>query len=241
MAIGTTAAILGAAAIGTAGSVIAGGMQSKAASKAAQAQTDAASKQVALQEKIYNQNRADAMPWLDAGRKALTSYMGELGLSDEARAGKFESGFKKTPGYDFAVEEGEKGVLNSLSALGMKNSGAALKALTRFRTGLADQTYGTYLDRLSGVSTGGQVQAGNNQTAGQNFANSAGQAISDMGAARASGYVGSANAWSNALSGATNNVSNALGWMAFQSHGPKARSQLRGAQSSMMPMRRRKG
>lgn len=208
MAIGTTMAILGAAAIGGVASLAGGAMQANAATQAASTQAAAADRSLALQERQHEQSRTDSLPWMEAGRKALAAYQGELGLSDEAKAGTFKSGFKETPGYGFAVAEGEKGVLNNMAALGMKNSGAALKALTRFRTGLADQTYQTYLDRLSGASTGGQTQAAQNASLGANFANNASNTIQDGATARASGYVGGANAWSNALS----NVSNQAGW-----------------------------
>lgn len=208
MAIGTTMAILGAAAIGGVASLAGGAMQANAANQAAQTQAQAADNALALQERQYNQGRTDSLPWMEAGKKALAAYQGELGLSDEAKAGTFQSGFKETPGYQFAVEEGEKGAVNNLAALGMKNSGAALKALTRFRTGLADQTYNNYLDRLSAASTGGQAQVSQNNVLGAQYANTAGQTMQDKGAATASGYVGGANAWSNALS----NMSNQAGW-----------------------------
>jgi hypothetical protein len=211
MAIGTTMAILGAAAIGGAASLAAGAMQSNAAQQAANTQAAAADKALELQRQQHDQARQDSMPWMNAGKTALNAYMGELGLSDEAKAGTFQSGFKTTPGYEFAVQEGEKGAINNLAALGMKNSGAALKALTRFRTGLADQTYNNYLDRLSAASTGGQAQVSQNNALGAQYAQTAGQTLQDKGAATASGYVGGANAWSNALSNLSNNAGWALG------------------------------
>lgn len=249
MAIGTTAAIIGAAAIGGATSIAAGAMgsrasqsaanvQAQAADRAAEAQIEAARLSAEVQregldfqKKTYEQTRADQLPWLEAGKTALTSYMGELGLSDEAKAGTFESGFKETPGYGFMVEEGEKSVLNNLAALGMKNSGAALKALTKFRTGLANQTYDNYLNRLSGVAGTGQTAATNLASQGQNMAGNVQNTLGGIartheqaGAARASGYqqvgqaqasgmIGSANAWNNALSGITNTAGNALGYL----------------------------
>ena len=208
MAIGTSMALLGAAAIGGVASLAGGAMQANAANQAAQTQAQAADRALALQERQYNQSRTDSLPWMEAGRTALDAYMGELGLSSAARNGTFRSGFRETPGYKFLVEEGEKGAINNLAALSMKNSGAALKALTRFRVGLADQTRNNYLDRLSAASTGGQAQVSQNAQLGANFANNASQTIQDGAAARASGYVGGANAWSNALS----NFSNQAGW-----------------------------
>ncbi len=134
-------------------------------------------------------------------------------------------GFQETPGYEFQVEQGEKGVLNNLAALGMKNSGAALKALTRFRTGVANQEYNNYLNRLSGAAGMGQSQvqsnnaalmagAGNIGSALMSGAANQGNALQNAGAARASGYVGSANAWNNALGGLASNIGGGLGHLA---------------------------
>lgn len=223
MAIGTTMAILGAAALGGVASIAGGAMQASAAEKAANTQAAGAANALALQERQYNESVTRSQPWIDSGRSALDAYMGELGLSDAAKNGTFKSGFKETPGYQFAVDEGEKGAVNNLAALGMKNSGAALKALTRFRTGLADQTYNGYLDRLSASSTGGQAQVANNNAMSANYANTASSTIQDQAAATASGYVGGANAWSNALSGlakqggwalgmGSNNYGNGFNW-----------------------------
>lgn len=211
MAIGTTAAILGAAAIGGAASIAGGMMQSNAATQAANVQANAADKALALQEKQYNESKAASQPWVNAGKTALEAYMGELGLSDAAKSGTFQSGFQKTPGYDFQMQQGQEGVQNSLAALGMKNSGAGLKAITRYSQGLADQTYNNYLDRLSAASTGGQAQVSQNNALGQNAVAQMGQTLQDKGAATASGYVGSANAWGNALTNLSKNAGWALG------------------------------
>jgi hypothetical protein len=201
-----------AALIAAGGSILGGLFGSSAADKAAKAQTDASNRAINLQEATIAQSRLDSAPWLDAGKKALGSYMGELGLG----APGFVSQFEKTPGYDFQVEEAEKGAVNHLGALGMKNSGAALKALTKLRSGLATQEYGNYLGRLSGMAGVGQNQVANDNTLSMNSALSRGQLMQDAGAARASGYVGSANAWTGAL----NSVGNTLGtWGAYKQFG----------------------
>ena len=309
MAIGSTAAMLGAAAIGTAGSVATGAMQANAAGNAADAQAmaameaarlqaEATDKSIQAQRDAIQQGRIDSFPWALAGGQALYKYMDELGIprpetpimpslevgpmagldptgyaatqmddlrKDIAKAerklgrggankqakrqarydeltGQLEelenrytlpeeytnieytegADFQETPGYEFMVEEGEKGVLNNLAALGMKNSGAALKALTRFRTGLADQEYDQYLNRLASTAGMGQTVTQNNNNAlmsgAGNISSSLmtgaanqGTAIQNAGAARASGYIGQANAWGNALGGVTNTLGGALG------------------------------
>lgn len=211
MAIGTTMAILGAAAIGGVASLAGGAMQANAANQAAQTQGQAADKSLALQQQQYDQSRADSMPWMTAGKTALEAYMGELGLSDSAKGGTFQSGFTKTPGYDFGLQQGKEGVQNSLAALGMKSSGAGLKAVERYGQDYANNQYGNYLDRLSAASVGGQSQANALSEMGQNYANSASVLNTDKGTAMASGYVGQANAWSNALTGISKQAGYGLG------------------------------
>lgn len=198
-----------AALIAAGGSIIGGLFGSSAADKAANAQGDAANKAIELQKATIAQARLDSAPWLDAGKKALSQYMGELGMGGAG----FTSQFTKTPGYDFQVQEAEKGALNHLGALGMKNSGAALQALTKLRSGLASQEHGNYLARISGLAGVGQNQVNQNNAASMNSALSQGQLMQDAGAARASGYVGGANAWT----GAMNNMGNTLGnWASYQ-------------------------
>jgi hypothetical protein len=46
-----------------------------------------------------------------------------------------------TPGYQFALSEGNKGIMASSAARGGLLSGASIKAAQRFATGLADNTY----------------------------------------------------------------------------------------------------
>lgn len=208
-------AVIGAAAIGGAASLAGGAMQANAANQASQVQASAADKSLALQKEQYDQSRSDSLPWMESGKTALNAYMGELGLSDEAKAGTFKSGFTETPGYKFQVQEGQKAALNNLSALGMKNSGAALKSLQSRGQGLAQQTYDNYLNRLSAASTGGQATVANQNALGANYAQNAGNTVQDKAAATASGYVGGANAWSNALG----NVSNQAGWALGMSGG----------------------
>lgn len=120
-----------------------------------------------------------------------------------------QRGFRETPGYQFRVAEGQKGVLNNLSALGMKNSGRALKSLEAFSQGLASEEYGGWLNRIAGVAGMGQTQTNTNNAQMQNAGQNIGATMQDAGAARASGYMGAANAWQ----GGFNQLGNALGQM----------------------------
>jgi hypothetical protein len=184
-------------------------MSADASTKAANTQAAAADKATKLQKYMYDTSRADQMPWLEAGKTALGTYMNELGIGSgkDSSGADYTSAFKTTPGYEFRVSEGTKGVLNNLSALGMKNSGKALKSLETFSQGIASQEYGNWLSNIAGISGSGQQgansMAGHSAQAGSQI----GQSIQNAGDARASGYVGASNAWSQGLQ----QVGNSLG------------------------------
>lgn len=117
--------------------------------------------------------------------------------------------FRNTPGYQFGLDEGAKTVQASAAARGGLNSGATLKALTKFGNDYADQQgYTPYMNRLAALS--GMAQASTNTTGqlGQNVANQIGQNTMAAGDARAQGIYGSANAWSNFANSTTKSANN---------------------------------
>jgi hypothetical protein len=125
------------------------------------------------------------------------------------------SDFTEDPGYAFRQSEGLKALDRSASARGGLLSGGALKGIQRFGQDLASQEYGNAFNRyqtnrsnqlnpLQSLMGAGQTATNTLTTAsmqqGQNSATNAYNA----GQARASGYVGQANALSGALSGVGN-------------------------------------
>ncbi len=135
---------------------------SQAADKAIQAQTAAANQANNTQKYIYDQQRADLAPWQAAGTKALSEIQGN----------KFMDSWQQDPGYDFRLQEGEKAVNSSVAMKGLGNSGAALKALTRYGQDYGSNEYQNVYNRnysrlsgLAGLGTNaaqGQVQAAGN-------------------------------------------------------------------------------
>lgn len=150
-----------------AGAVVLGSaIQAGSASHAAGVQADAASAGIAAQErtseadrlqqkKMYDQTREDQLaqiaqtrldyaPYRQAGYGALEKLQNETspngGLYQNYQRGKFEA----DPGYQFRVSEGENGIKRMASATGGMYSGATLKALARFNSGLASQEYGAF-------------------------------------------------------------------------------------------------
>jgi hypothetical protein len=176
--------------------------QQQAIQQAAQTQQRGTDAQVNLLRQMYEQGRADLAPYRAAGTSALGTY-----------AGQVNQPFQVSPGYQFAQDEGMRAILNNQATRGMLGSGQTLRATQRFGQGLANQEYGTYLNRLAALSGIGQTAATTGaqgaQTYGGQAAGAMGQGTNALanlavgqGAARASGI----NAGANALMGGANNL-----------------------------------
>ncbi len=66
------------------------------------------------------------------------------------------SSVRSLPGYQFNLDQGTEALDRSKGARGLLNSGRSAKDLLRFGQGLADNTYGSQLDRLMRASSQGQ-------------------------------------------------------------------------------------
>lgn len=173
---------------------------------AQQASTDRA---VGEQRRQYDQTRADNEPWRTTGEK----YLGELdnSMGDLNRTFTM-SDFQADPGYQFRMSEGQKALERSASAKGRLNSGATMKALTRYGQDFASNEFNNAynrftndqtnrFNRLSSLSGLGQVANQNNQQSGMNATNNISNLYTDMGNARASGMVAGDNRRAGLLNG----------------------------------------
>lgn len=164
------------------------------------------------------------------------------GWNQEFQAPTAESA-AQTPGYQFALQQGEQALQNSAAAQGNIFSGGTLKNLDQYANNVAStnyqQTYnnalnqyqqaynqfqqnqGNQFNRLASLAGLGQTSVGQLSNAGSNAASNVnntllqsgaqiGQNLNNAGAANASGYVGTANAFGGALSGIGNNVGQLL-------------------------------
>jgi len=106
-------------------------------------------------------------PYREAGVGAVGTIQDALGLRGTEGNARATQAFQTSPGYDFRMQQGEQAALRGASAAGMLNSGNTLTALNEYGQGVADQEYGTWLDRLSGLSSQGmQAVAGKSALAG---------------------------------------------------------------------------
>jgi hypothetical protein len=198
--------------LGVGGSLLSGILGQQGADKASKQQAAATAGAIKGTQAATTKSVEMLAPWMSAGKAALAQYQGELGLSKTGADGQpFQSQFRETPGYQYDVQQAEKGAVNNMRALGLGGSGAALKALTGVRMGLADKTYNNYLDRLNGVSNNGQAAAGTSANVLMGGNETINNDLISLGSQQASGTVGSTNSWLGALSNGVNGVGKALG------------------------------
>jgi hypothetical protein len=185
------------------GSAVIGGV---AANKAAKTQARSADRAAELQYKQFEQTRQDQMPWMEAGKGALNKL---IPLASNYTPFGMDQ-FQADPGYQFRMSEGMKGLERSAAARGGLLSGGALRGIQRYGQDLASQEYQNAFNRygaererrlapLQSLAGLGQSTATQVGQAGQTMASNVGQTMQAGAAARASGYVGQANALTGAL------------------------------------------
>lgn len=159
----------------------------RASSKAASTQASAADRATDLQREMFNKQVELQEPWRQAGVNALA---------------KLQSGnidMYQDPSYKFRLSEGLKALDRQAAARGGLISGGALKAAQRYGQDVASQEYGTIWNRLAGLAGVGQTATNQLGGAAGAYGSNAGNLMTSGAAARASGYVGGANALTSAL------------------------------------------
>lgn len=201
---------IAAAVIGAGVSIIGGSIASRGAGKAADTQAAAADRAAQLQQEQFDRQIELQAPWRQAGERAL----GKLEAASEYTPFGMAQ-FQADPGYGFRFEQGQKALERSAAARGGLISGNTGGALQQFGQGLASQEYQNAFNRyqtersarlnpLQSLAGIGQTSVNALGQAGQAYATNAGNAYGAAGQARASGYVGQANALNSALSSGTN-------------------------------------
>ena len=208
------AAVIGGVATLGGGLIAAGG-----AKKAANIQAEASREARATDERMLERQIGLQEPFRQAGLTAQEQIMQLLGVGGDASAADYGSlakpfgmsDFEQDPGYAFRQSESMKALERSAAARGGLLSGGTLKGIQRFGQDLASQEYGNAFNRYqierSARLNPLQSLMGSGQSATNVMTGNIGQSnqnqqanILGAGQARASGYVGSANALGGALS-----------------------------------------
>ena len=193
------------AAAGLAGSAMSSGATSSAAN-ASRAQ----------QEMAYKIADAKLAPYYSAGTDALGQVV------DLTRGGwgdyqnTMRAGFQTDPGYEFALQQGLRGVDAGAAARGITDSGATRKAEIGYAEGLANQQYNqyvsrfdNYVNRLYALAGAGQNSATQSATTALNTGNNLSNISLGQGAA-------DANIYGNAAKGISNSVNSLFGNQDFR-------------------------
>jgi len=158
-----------------------------AASKAAKTQAASADQATQLQREMFEKQLELQQPFQEAGVNALAKMQKGV-VSDYM-----------DPSYQFRLGEGMKALERQAAARGGLISGGALKAAQRYGQDYASQEFGNAYNRLAAMAGIGQTATGAMGNAAGNFGVNAGQNYMGAANARASGYVGGANALTGGL------------------------------------------
>lgn len=144
------------------------------------------------------------------GAEASTPVAGFGDLTRKFTTADLEADPVYQTSLQFGLNEGRKGINNMAAARGSLNSGATLKALTRYGTDYggtkAGESYNRFVNdqtnvynRLAGVAGTGQTAANTTASMGANTAGTVGGLFSAEGNARGAASLAQGNAYSNAL------------------------------------------
>ena len=208
------AGLVGGSLIGALGSTSAASTQSAGQQAAAQ-----------TQQNMFNTINSQEQPFMQAGYGATSALNQLLGTAPATGAGgtagstglpggyltqqfaPTQAQLNSYPGYQFALNAGGQATRNADTPGMGALSGAALKDLTNFNVGTANQYYGQYFNqfqqqqqnifsRLSGIAGLGQNAASNVGTSGTQLGTGIAQAGAAAAGSNAAGIVGASNALS---------------------------------------------
>lgn len=179
---------------------------SQASRRAASTQAEAARESGDIQREIFERQVELGRPYREAGELALNKL---IPLATQYTPFGMQQ-FQQDPGYAFRMSEGMKALDRSAAARGGLLSGSTLKGAQRYGQDLASQEYMNAFNRYQAErnarlnplqSLAGVGQTATNQIgqAGQTMASNVGQALGAAAQARASGYIGGANALTQGL------------------------------------------
>jgi len=203
--------------------------QEKGYRTAAEASNEATQANIAFQQGVYDQTRADLLPYRTIGSGSLYE------LKQKILQGPGEFNPAEDPGYKFGYQEFiEKPTLRSAAATGNLGGGAVQKALTRYASDYGSTKYNNFLDRYyaslqpyANLASLGENAAAITGNAGANLASNVGGALTTNAAVQGGSAVGAGNALAgnyinnaNTITGAVNSgLNNWISLRALQGNG----------------------
>jgi hypothetical protein len=174
------------AGVGSIGSAVVG---SKAASKASDAQVQAAQLGVDEMRAAREQMRQLLSPYVAAGGPALQAQLAALGLSGPEAQQAFVAQQEQSPIFQALARQGEEAILQQASATGGLRGGNTQGALAQFRPAMLNQFLEQQYNRLGGMTALGQQSAAGVGASGTQTAGNIANLFQQQGAARAGGAM----------------------------------------------------
>lgn len=249
------------------GSLLSGIMGSSAASDAAKVQASTARDIAAMQQARWEQTQANLAPFMTAGQSAIEKLLQLTGTGPtenplaspllrplstripiQTNFAPTMARLEATPGYRFALQQGEKAAQGNLASQGLGRSGAAGIAADQFAQGLASTTFQNQFtnwynqqqlgmnkflaernltlaqrqqifNMIAGIGTQGESAAAGMGTLGIQSAAQVGNTLASGAASQAAGIVGSTNALTGGISGVGSAASNTALLLALNNAG----------------------
>lgn len=193
------------------GSITGANKQAKAAQQAANTQAAASREATQIQKDMYDQTRADLMPYADAGKNSLAQLMGQMGPDGYFNQTYNGQDIYNDPSYQFRLQQGQDAIQSSAAARGGLLSGATLKALQGYGQDMASQEYQNAYNRFNADQTNQYNRLSNLVGVGQNAAAQQGNAGAQTAQAVANNTMAGANAQAAGQIAAGNRTANNFG------------------------------
>lgn len=227
--------------VGAVGSNMAANTQAGAAKSAAQLQFNLGEDQLKQNQAQFNTTQQNIAPWLKAGTTGIASLSSLLSTPGEGLLTPWNQTFsaptgaqaQATPGYQFALSQGQNAVQNSAAARGGLLSTGSQKTLDQFSQGLADTTYNdTYnralaeyqqsynifqgnqtntFNRLASLSGVGQTAATNLGSQSNASSQIGAQIAGNTGTQVGSSLMAAGNARASGYAGIANSINSGIG------------------------------
>ena len=176
-----------------------GNQQANAAERAAQMQNDATMQSLAEQKRQFGISQNNMAPWMRAGQGALAEQQSLMGLGGDSEASL--RSLTTSPGYQFRLQQGQRGLDAGLAARGGMGSGKAMNAATEYGQNYASNEYNNRLSQLSGLSSGGYQAASGMGGMGQQYAGNFGNLMTGNANSQGAATMAGANARQSGLLG----------------------------------------
>tara|TARA_Y100001963_G_scaffold156649_1_gene250798 strand:- start:2431 stop:3069 length:639 start_codon:yes stop_codon:yes gene_type:complete len=184
-------------------SILGGAQKARSASKAADAQTQAAMYQADISKEMYDQTRKDLAPYSNIGLSVIPSLLEATNPINRQQA---LTDYFASPEYALMGSQQNNSLLAAREAtggLGAGTTGAYMGGISnQLGMGHLAALEGQKADRfnmLSSLAGMGQSAAAQQGASGQTYASQAGQAYNQMGQAQAQSALAQGNAINNVL------------------------------------------